>query len=240
MAAAILNLGKPAVTNEIRVYIKDANDAITVINTTKIPDGTLISDYSALIKEMEDAIAAEATTELTAYTARLADFKGKYDALNERKIRFLVQANPTIYTYADLVKLTYGTAVDIALFVILLIAVLLGGTIASHYFIDESLAYRLYYFVYGAAFFPFVHLYALFNPPYWRATLFPWVERGKESSFLSKFPVSVLWNFISYSRPSPLDVETLGYTKGLLSIFIGGLLVSIGALYYISFRRLPI
>jgi hypothetical protein len=240
MATAILNMAKPTITTEFQALLKESNDSLVAIGAVEVPDAVLQDEFRVLIKEIETTIAAEATTDLTVYTTRLQELTAKYDALKARRIKFLADTNPNLYTLADLAKLTYETAMDTALFFLILTAVLLGGSVAANLFIDRSPAYRLYYFIYGAAFFPFTLLYALFNPPYWRSTLFPMVQRGEESSAMSKFPLSLLWNMISYAKPSPLDTETLGYTKGLLSIFIAGLLTTIGVLYFILFRRIPI
>lgn len=240
MATAILNAAKPTITTELQNLVKDCNDSIVAIGATNVPDASLQDEFRALIKEIETAIATEATTDVSAYTSRLTELTSKYDELKGRRIKFLAQANPNLYTYTDLLKMTYGTALDTGLFIVILTAVILGGSVAANIFIDTTLVYRLYYFVYGAAFFPFTLLYALYNPPYWRSTIFPWVQRGEESSALSKFPLSLLWNLISYTKPSPFDVETLGYSKGLLGIFIVSLLSSMGILYFIVNRRLPI
>lgn len=239
MATAILNAAKPTITSEFQILLKDSNESLVAIGGVKVPDAVLQDEFRVLIKEIEETIAAEATMDLSVYTTRLQELTTKYDGLKSRKIKFLADTNPNLYTLADLAMLTYGTAMDTALFFLMVTAVLLGGSIAANIFVDKTLVYRLYYFVYGAALFPFTLLYGLFDPPYWRSTLFPWVQRGEESSAMSKFPLSLLWNLISFAKPSPFDEETLGFSKMLLRFLVVGLLSAIVALYFIVFRRLP-
>jgi hypothetical protein len=51
---------------------------------------------------------------------------------------------------------------------------LLGGIIMSNAYATEAYwGIRLYYFVYGAAFFPITLLYGAINPPYWVSLIFP-------------------------------------------------------------------
>lgn len=240
MASAILNMGKSAITSELETYVTQSQEAITAIGATKQPDSALQADYEALKADLQATIDAEAATDVSVYTSKLVELKSRFDTLNTRKVQFLASANPTVYTLTDLAQMTYGNTLNTILFFLMVAAVILGGTVASHLFLDERLVYRIYYFAYGAALFPFSLAYAIFDPPYWRATLFPWILKGEEASVISKFPLSLLWNFIAYSSPSPLDKETLGYTKGLLRMFSGGILGLLVVFYFLVFERLPL
>jgi hypothetical protein len=240
MASGILNMGKPAITTELQKYIDDSKAAITAIDATTEPDRNLSADYGVLIDDLTAVVNTEASTDITVYTSKLVELKGRYDALNTRKVQFMASASPSVYTLTDLAQLTYGTALDTVLLFVITTAIILGGTIMSHVFIEESLPYRLYYFVYGAALFPFSIIYGIFYTPFWRSTIFPWVLKGEESSSMSRFPASVFWNLIAYSAPSPLDKETLGNTKGMLRMFSIGVLLSFIVSYFLVYEKLPI
>lgn len=238
MATAILNMGKPVITAEMQKYVQESKDAIKTIDAVTEPDRTLSSDYATLVTELEAAIAAESATDLASYNSKLNGFSSRFIGLNERKVQFLATASPSIYTLTDLAQLTYGATLDTILFFVVLTAAILGGAIVSNTFIEETTAYRLFYFVYGAAFFPFSILYGIFDPPEWRSTIFPWVLKGEESSWMSRFPASILWGLFAYSAPSPLDKEKSA--KGLLRIFSIGVLIAFIVSYFLVYERLPI
>ncbi len=62
------------------------------------------------------------------------------------------------------------------------IAAILGGIVLSNTFALEAFfLIKLFYFVYGAAFFPASLLYGIARPPVWQASLFPWSKREQIS-----------------------------------------------------------
>lgn len=57
-------------------------------------------------------------------------------------------------------------------------AAVLGGIVLSNTYFEEVFwGIRLYYFIYGALFFPLSLLYGVWRPPVWQSTLFPWAVR---------------------------------------------------------------
>ena len=59
------------------------------------------------------------------------------------------------------------------------IASIIGGILAANLYVGESFwALKLFYFLYGAVFFPFPVLYSLVAPPAWHSTLIPFYERA--------------------------------------------------------------
>lgn len=55
---------------------------------------------------------------------------------------------------------------------------IVGGIITANAYIGERFwALKLYYFIYGAVFFPASLLYALIRPPFWQATFIPFYQR---------------------------------------------------------------
>jgi hypothetical protein len=62
----------------------------------------------------------------------------------------------------------------IGFYIFIAFGALLGGIIMSNAYAAESFwGIRLYYFVYGAAFFPLTLFYGAVNPPYWVSLIFP-------------------------------------------------------------------
>lgn len=240
MAAAIAELGKEPVINQMKAFITEIDTSITTIQGTTEPNEELITNYTSLKTDIETSINSASTTELTALTSKLNEQQGTLYSLHRQKAEFMFKAKPNAYTFADFTQMTLGKTLNTVLFIVFCLAVVFGGTVASHYVIEKPLVYRLYYFVYGAALFPVSLAYGVFNPTYWRSTLFPLVEKGSEGSLLTTFPFSLFWSFIAFSPPTPRDAETIGYTKFLFRVFSGGLLAAFVAFYFLKNERLPI
>lgn len=113
----------------------------------------------------------------------------------------------------------------------LVIGALLGGILCSNlYVLERFWAMRLYYFAYGAAFFPLVMAYSLFRPPYIYSTLFPFSEREQ------KDVLSVTESLFSFERLDPMAAEQkLGHTKSYARIFVAGYGLAYAAYFFVYY-----
>jgi hypothetical protein len=122
-------------------------------------------------------------------------------------------------------------------------AALLGGSVLSNAFVDESfLGIRLYYFVYGFLFFPLSLLYGAIRPPVWQATLIPWTLRvAPDATTVSErwfsyhiFSAEESQQIVGQPPATLLRADLLESGRSMLRYFsIGGLLTAAlgGALY---------
>lgn len=240
MAGALADMAKAPILTQMNSFITEIDSSITLIKGTTNPDEGLITKYGSLKKAIEDTINGATSVDITALTASLQAHQNAKLDLDKEKATFMFKAKPNAYTLSDFAKMTLGKTLDTVLLCIFCLVVVLGGTIASHYVIDKPLAYRLYYFVYGAALFPFSLAYGAVSPTYWRSTIFPLFEKGSEGSILTSFPLSFFWSFFAFSPPTPRDTETIGYTRLLMRIFSGGSLVAFVAAYFLRYQKLPV
>jgi len=119
--------------------------------------------------------------------------------------------------YKDFVvtrMLTFSATIafEVLYYTILVLSILFGGIIVSNmYFEEDFWAGRLYYFLYGMAFFPISLLVGIVRPPLWLATIMPFFDRSVESpvqtvsgassqSFLYRLIGSPLFG---YTPPTP-------------------------------------
>ena len=194
------------------------------------PDTALISDYTTLKTDIQAVYYAYATTDITALTNKTQDFQGRLDILDARLAALLPTPVSKEPTAAEVAAMTAKKTAATILFVTILIGMFLGGIVVSHAFIETPLMYRLYYFFYGAALFPISLAYGVYDPPIWRAVLFPLFEKGDEPASLKTFPLSLVWSLIAFSAPNPDDYDTIGVYKNVLRLACGAVLsVIVGA-----------
>jgi hypothetical protein len=240
MAAAIADMTKAPVLSQLKSFLTEIDSAVTVIKGTKEPNQQIIDDYATLKRDIDASINAASTTETTALTSQMSGFQTRKLDIDKRKAEFMFKAKPNAYTLSDFAQITLGETLNTILFIVFCIAVVFGGTVASHYVIERPLVYRLFYFVYGAALFPLSLAYGMWSPTYWRSTVFPLVEKGTEGSILTTFPFSFFWSFVAFSPPTPRDAETMGFTKLMFRLFSGGILLAFVATYFLKFEKLPL
>jgi len=116
------------------------------------------------------------------------EIKDKYELILEDKnatpdslIDSLANVDDELLVYENkelnvwrLVKRAWRLASDYIYYILLFTCILFGGIIISNVHIHETfLPIRIYYFIYGTAFFPASLLYGIVNPPEWNAKLFP-------------------------------------------------------------------
>lgn len=183
------------------------DSTLKVLEGTQPKDTGLMTELMTLSSEVVVAANAWQTTELSELQAKAKELSGRYDAFRPRI--------PLIQGFA-------ASTGEMILNLLVGLAVLVGGIIGSHYFIDVSIQQRLFYFIYGAALFPITLLFACFVPPtVWRASLIPLVEGTP--------------GLLSYQRPSPLDKPS-----NVFRILSATLLTTIFGFYFFLYGRLPV
>ncbi len=108
-------------------------------------------------------------------------------------------------------------------FTFCVIGAILGGIILSNHFVAESFwGIKLYYFIYGAAFFPGSLAFGLFSPPYWHATVAPLFKRDTVEAqtlfqrwFTFENPTVAAEDLRLASGRTTLRVLTAGIAAGL-------------------------
>jgi hypothetical protein len=96
------------------------------------------------------------------------------------------------FVFARMLKFSASVAFQVLYYVILSLSVLFGGIIVSNMYVQEDFwAGRLYYFVYGMAFFPIALLVGMFRPPPWLATIMPFYDISRDGPKSESY-----WHFI--------------------------------------------
>jgi hypothetical protein len=120
-------------------------------------------------------------------------FNTRKDALDTTRRDLLPAANEDI-TFTGIARMTGRKTLEFFAASSVFGAFMLGGTVMSNVYINESLPMRFFYFVYGAALFPLSLVYGIILTPTWHSGIFPLIERTK-----SRIP------FFSYAKPSAYD-----------------------------------
>ena len=198
------------------------------------PDTTLLSDYTTLKTDIQTIYSAYVNTNITVLTTKTQDFQVRLDALDARLAALLPKPVSKEPTAAEVASMTAKKTGATILFVTIIFGMILGGIVMSHTFIETPLMYRLYYFMYGAAMFPMSLAYGVYDPPIWRAALFPLFEKGGEPAALKVPPLSFIWSLIAFSAPNPDDYDTIGVFKNVLRLACGAVLSVIVGAYMMS------
>jgi hypothetical protein len=89
----------------------------------------------------------------------------------------------------------------------LVVSALLGGSVLSNAYINESFwGIRLYYFVYGVLGFPLSLLYGAIRPPVWQSTLLPWHLEQNPNAVVGIEERSTMSKLFSYHPFSPNEL----------------------------------
>lgn len=184
---------------------QDIDATLNLLESREPKDTGMMSDLVTLSNDIVAIANVWQTTDMDQLRTKARGFQEKYESY---RVQIPVISGLAISTGQNILAM------------LLAFSVLFGGIIGSHFFIQASALQRFYYFVYGAALFPFTLLFAIYQPPLWRATLIPLVEGSR--------------GLFSFVAPSPLDKpsNTLRY----LSV---GLLLSVVGFYYFLYERLP-
>jgi hypothetical protein len=86
-----------------------------------------------------------------------------------------------------LIKRAWRVSSEYIYYILLFFCAIFGGIILSNVYINETFfPIRVYYFLYGTAFFPASLLYGIVNPPEWNATIFPWFMIAGAEPFVQR------------------------------------------------------
>jgi len=85
------------------------------------------------------------------------------------------------FVFTRMLKFSASIAFVVFYYATLTLSILFGGIIISNmYFEEDFWAGRVFYFVYGMAFFPISLLVGIISPPQWLATIMPFFDRSLE------------------------------------------------------------
>ncbi len=112
-----------------------------------------------------------------------------------------------------------------------IVGAVLGGIVAANHFVGEAFwAIKLYYFVYGAALFPFTLVFGVIKTPYWHANLAPLFKRDTVE------PMTLFQRWFTFENPTVAAEDLrLAAGKTLLRILCGG--VGAGLLAFAAYFR---
>jgi hypothetical protein len=137
------------------------------------------SDYSATV-DLSGGITASAIRGKLSSLNRDADIDRYKDFVFTRMFKFSASIAFVVLYYATLT-----------------LSILFGGIIVSNmYFEEDFWAGRLFYFVYGMAFFPISLLVGIIKPPPWVAAIMPLFNKALESPRGPEDPGNPLYNAI--------------------------------------------
>lgn len=184
----------------------DIDDTLKGLEKDESKDTVLMNDLVVLNGEVIVAANTWKETDISELTKKAKELNEKYESYRPRV--------PLVGGFA------FTTGHNI-LAILIGLAVLYAGIIASHYALDMPPFTRVFYFIYGAALFPFTHMVSVYNPPLWRATLIPLQEGAK--------------GLFAFLPPSPEDEPS-----SLFRYISVAMLLGIGTFYYSLYGRIPV
>jgi len=188
---------KYAMVMSFRQLIKDIDRSLSDISGVPIKSdasGQAITNmkesYKALEVKVNKQIEGWSKTDITLLSSTLQEYKSEKEKLDEKRKPLLPEGSLDLSFSGLAHNIAQKTLQNFAT-ISVISAFIFGGVVMSNVYVNEPLLLRLFYFVYGAALFPFSLLYGIINTPTWHAAVFPLVERTK-----SALPL------FSYSKPS--------------------------------------
>ena len=179
---SVANLGPDIVAKRRKAI----NDMLTEIesNAVKYDEETARNERSQAVTTIERRVAEiNSDSNVPDYIKQLyRDIDVKDENISPDKlIDALAGADDALLVHEDkqfefvrLIKRAWRISSDYIYRILVLFAIIFGGTILSNAYIHEEFwAIRFYYFVYGVIFFPLALIYGAVNPPAWNATIFP-------------------------------------------------------------------
>ncbi len=226
----------------IESYKSEVDSSIgKVTDMGPIVDTSLLSDYTALQTELKNVLDTWSTLDLSTLNTKQSELNVRKASLDKR--RDLLLPKTDTLTAGDAATITAKRTAERVLDFFFWAAAIFGGIINSHIFLTRttnSVLMRLYYWVFGFALFPVVLLYALYDPPAWRAVLFPWFDRGNVPPVLNSSILKPLTTLVMFRQPVAGETDFGGITRSMLRFISMGLLASIVVLYYMIRGVLPI
>lgn len=220
----------------------DADSSIgKVTGLGQITDATLLSDYTALQTELIDILNTWATTDLSTLNTKQSELNERKNSLDKR--RDLLFPKTDTLTAGDAASLTAKRTAEHVLDFFFWISAIMGGVINSHIFLTRttnSVLMRLYYWVFGFGFFPIILLYAIYNPPAWRAAIFPWFDRANVPPMFNSVLLKPLTTLVMFRQPIAGEADFSGITQNMLRFISMGLLAGIVVLYFMIRGTLPL
>ena len=207
------------------------DSSISELKRFKNPDSGLVSDYEALKKEIDSAIAGQSGMAADALNGKVSDLNVRLVKLDERKRATLPD---TTSASSSIVGATYSSTFYSVRFFTTIIGMFLGAIIGSHWFLHQTVnhdflsnlvIYKLFFAFYGALLFPLTLAYSVISPPMWRASFIPLYERGS--------PEEPTWmpDAFTYFPPSPEDTDS---GKKILQILSGITLAGLTGVFFLS------
>ena len=84
------------------------------------------------------------------------------------------------FVFTRMLTFSASIAFEVIYYTTLTLCILFGGIIVSNMYFEDFWAGRIFYFVYGMAFFPLSLLVGIVRPPPWLATIMPYFNRSLE------------------------------------------------------------
>jgi hypothetical protein len=201
---------------------------VAVIKRDSTTSAGLLTQYTALQKSSEDALAALKAMPVTPSSANSGSgvatpvvpdpstFLNELDDLDTAKD---AEENKTFNWTRFGKKITsvmmyYGTIITVGLGVIMG-AIIMSNTYAS----DPFWGIKLYYFIYGGAFFPLSLIYGAYNPPYWVSAILPLYSLDPvrvQSGGVLSLPTFTMPTLPKMPTASDLAEAVLGRVKSLV------------------------
>jgi hypothetical protein len=207
--------------------------SIAELKRSPTVDANILKDYETLKTDIDAAIGSKGSLTPDALTTKVSDLNVRLVALTEKKNAALPAADSATNTPTTLLGATYSNTFFAIKGFMTILGSILGAIIGSHWFLQATVnndfmsnrtLYKLFYALYGALLFPFTLMYAVINPPMWRAPLLPLYERGSEGE-----PAWVPGVF-KYYPPSPDDSDT---GKKILQILSGIVLATLTGTFFL-------
>ena len=160
--------------------VKTISERVTVIRNDKTTSPELLKQYNSLLDSVNGALKnaqlppkpeGEAEPDPDAPTFLRADqYLDELDELNTKKD---VEEKKE-FNWSRLFNKMFAWFMYLLMITSVVVGFILGGIIMSNSFAeDEFWLIKVFYFIYGAAFFPLSVSMGAINPPYWVSTLIP-------------------------------------------------------------------
>lgn len=197
------------------------DSAVKQLRGLSSPNEALIEKYTKLKADIDVVLNKLDTMDATSLTASAKELNERLVQLNTEKEATLSGATKKLedMTAKEIAQYTIRSVLDNIFIISIIFAFFLGGSIASHSFIHTRWFYKIFYAIYGGVFFPLSLALGIWNPPAWRAPLYPLLERGEDEPVWTNYPViNIFTGMFKYTPPDLDEPATYSIMYRLLSL----------------------
>ena len=214
-----------AAAETVRLRVEEVKADKTTSPKIREKFDELATATTKALTDLTTAVRTKGTIPVDAVTAN--EVLDNLSRLNDEKDK---EENKTFNLQRGFARAKKYIRLGIGILIVAIVAILGGIVLSNTFALEPFFLTKLFYFIYGAVFFPATLLYGIARPPVWHASLFPWSKRGQLSQ-------NTWWEnwftYYPYTDAEMAAIPEIKEWKGQLRTMSIGSFVLLGGVGYV-------